>query len=78
VIPTDTGLQPFDSITWKGYDCPDVAGGRIGDLKTIRALNGSLYSRWKAETWRERLRFLFTGQLWIGVRASRATSACPA
>ncbi len=69
MIPTTTGFK--EAVVWKGFDNPKVKGGRIMDLECIRGRDGSLYSRWKAESWRERLRFLFTGRLWIGVMAER-------
>lgn len=69
MIPTTTGFK--EAIIHKGFTHPDVKGGRVEDMEAVRGHDGALYSRWKAESWRERLRFLFTGRLWIGVMAER-------
>lgn len=69
MIPTTTGYQEI--VLWRGYEYVKVKNGCIGDMEAVRGPDGSLYSRWKAESWRERLRFLLTGKLWIGVMTDR-------
>ena len=66
--PTTTGY--LNAKTWKGWEA-SADKEKVGDLEAVRGENGTLYSRWKTESWRERLCFLFTGRLWIGVMADK-------
>jgi len=72
MVPTTTGRK--EAMTWKGRD--DSLLGKIEDLEAVRDQHGAIWSCWRAETWRERLRIALTGKVWVAVYADRQPPIC--
>ena len=63
-----TTTEHPNAIIAGGYKSKRI--GHIEDLEIIRCSDGMLYSAWKLN-WRERLRALFGGRIWVAVFSER-------
>ena len=59
---------PEANFTWRGWPADDERN-EVGDLPSFKDGNQTI-SCWRL-TWRERLRALFTGRVWLSVQGQQ-------